>query len=235
METKINLHEKHRQRLKARALREGLDGFEPHNVLELMLFFVLPHVDTNEIAHELINKFGSLNGVFNAPFEELVQVKGIKNHAATFLKLIPEFSRCYAVEASAPRHDILTTDEIKERFLPLFIGRKEEIVACMFFDIKGKLIDTKVLFKGSINSVSFSYRDLVNEALTLNAFKVAVAHNHLNGSPIPSPDDLHTYKVLSDSLAKVSIEFIDSYVIAGDKCISAYEFAINGARCQTSH
>lgn len=231
MDKKVNLHEHHRQRMKNRALIEGLDNFEPHNVLELMLFFVLPQVDTNDIAHELINRFGSFEAVFSAPIEELVKITGVKHHAATFLKLLPEFSRYYAQEQANPK--IVkrpSKEQIAEMFLSYFIGRTEETVVCMFLDEKGYLIDIKPMFSGSINSVSFSYRQLVNEALCLNAYKVAVAHNHPSSAPIPSQEDIDTYRNLKRSLAQMHIDLIDSYIVAGGKCVGteAFKFAAEG-------
>jgi len=211
--------------MKNRALIEGLDNFEPHNVLELMLFFVLPQVDTNDIAHELINRFGSFEAVFNAPIEELIKITGVKHHAATFLKLLPEFSRYYAQEQANPK--VIkrpTKEQIAEMFLSYFIGRTDETVVCMFLDDKGCLIDTKTMFSGTINSVSFSYRQLVNEALCLNAYKVAVAHNHPSSAPIPSRDDIDTFRNLKKSLAQMHIELIDSYVVAAGKCVGTESF-----------
>lgn len=225
MDKKVNLHEHHRQRMKNRALIEGLDNFEPHNVLELMLFFVLPHVDTNDIAHELINRFGSFEAVFSAPIEELVKINGIKNHAATFLKILPEFSRYYAQEQANPKVvKRPNKEQIAEMFLSYFVGRTDEAVVCMFLDDKGTLIDTKCMFKGSINSVSFSYRHLVNEALCLNAYKVAVAHNHPSSTPIPSQEDIDTFRNLKNSLAQVGIELIDSFIVAGGKSVGTEAF-----------
>ena len=72
-----NLHEKHRERVKRRFLQGGLDSFDSHNILELLLFFGIARKDTNEIAHRLIQEFGSLSGVCDAPYEELLKVSGI--------------------------------------------------------------------------------------------------------------------------------------------------------------
>ena len=90
------MHKQHRQRMKKRFLSEGLKNFEPHNVLELLLFYSIPQKDTNETAHALIERFGSLSGVFDAPFEELMRVKGIKEHSATLIKLVPELAQRYS-------------------------------------------------------------------------------------------------------------------------------------------
>ena len=83
------MHSQHRKRMKERFLLEGLEHFEPHNILELLLFYSVPQKDTNETAHLLIERFGSLRGVLDAPFEELCRVPGIKEHSATLIKLIP--------------------------------------------------------------------------------------------------------------------------------------------------
>ena len=97
--SEINHHKEHRKRLKNRFLSEGLDNFEVHNVLELLLFFGIPQKDTNDLAHELLNKFGSLSGVFEAPYSELIKVKGIGDNAATLIQLI---YRCRS-QHSCPR------------------------------------------------------------------------------------------------------------------------------------
>ncbi len=216
MEKKENLHANHRQRLKKRALTEGLDAFEPHNALELMLFYALPHVDTNDIAHELINRFGSFEGVFEAPIEELVKVKGIKEQAATFIKLMPEFCRyyyCHRKENFVEKPDY---DDIGRIFSKYFIGRRQECVACMFLDNEGYYINTKIMFKGSIDSVGFSLRPLVDEALRCGAYKIAIAHNHPTEVPIASMQDIDTTKRLKNSLSQMNIELIDNFVITQD-------------------
>ena len=76
-----NVHSGHRQRLKERFLRDGLDNFEEHQVLELLLFYGIPQRDTNTIAHELIRKFGSLSRVLEATPEELQQVNYVGENA----------------------------------------------------------------------------------------------------------------------------------------------------------
>ena len=72
-----NPHEGHRERLKRRFLLEGLDHFEPHNALELLLFYAVGRCDTNGLAHELLDRFGSIAGVMDAPISELMKVKGV--------------------------------------------------------------------------------------------------------------------------------------------------------------
>lgn len=76
MSTRAELHAGHRARLKKLAAEKGLWGLPDHVILELLLFYALPRVDTNDIAHRLIRRFGSLQRVFDADPQELIQVPG---------------------------------------------------------------------------------------------------------------------------------------------------------------
>ena len=89
----MSIHDGHRQRLKDRFLREGLDGFTDVQVLELLLFYVVPRKDTNPIAHALVDRFGSLARVLDASVLKLTEVNGISDNGATFLKLVREIER----------------------------------------------------------------------------------------------------------------------------------------------
>ena len=113
---RAGLHAGHRQRLKARFLKEGLDHFEDHNALELLLFYALPQKDTNEIAHELLRRFGSFSGVFDAPEEELLLIPGISAHTVTFFKLIPQAYKRYA-EDRASVHNLITDTQSAGAFI----------------------------------------------------------------------------------------------------------------------
>jgi len=115
------IHDGHRQRLKQRFVKEGLTSFESHNILELLLFYALPRQDTNVIAHELIDNFKTLTGVFNAPYEELIKVKGLGENGATLIKLIPQLLSAYTVETNAnqPMNDVR---RICNYFHGLYIG-----------------------------------------------------------------------------------------------------------------
>ena len=91
----MGVHDGHRKRLIRRSLEQGLDGFEPHQVLELLLFYAIPRQDTNVLAHRLTEVFGSLKGVFDAPYEQLLEVSGVGENTAALLKLIPQLTRLY--------------------------------------------------------------------------------------------------------------------------------------------
>ena len=76
-----NVHKDHRKRVKERFLKYGLESFSEHQVIEMALFFALPHVDTNEMAHNLINKAGTFSRVFDLPINEIKSITGLKDNA----------------------------------------------------------------------------------------------------------------------------------------------------------
>ena len=102
MEKKENPHAGHRQRKKEQFRRHGLDAFAPHEALELLLYYAIPRVDTNGMAHALLRRFGSLDGVFRAPVEELMQVEGIGENAALLIRLVPQLYQRSLIELDRP-------------------------------------------------------------------------------------------------------------------------------------
>ena len=87
------LHKKHRDRMKEKFLKEGFDAFTDYEVLEMILYYSIPQGDVNPIAHMLLDKFLTPSAVFNASVEQLCEVKGVKRHTATLIKMIPALSQ----------------------------------------------------------------------------------------------------------------------------------------------
>lgn len=215
----MGLHDGHRQRLIQRFLEEDLDNFEPHNVLELLLFYAIPRKDTNELAHVLMDTFGSLNGVFDAPYEELIKVTGIGPNTAALLKLVPSLTRTYY--SSDARSIILDTSEKSgEYFLPYYIGQTEEVVRLACLDAGGKVISNQILHRGSANAAEVNLRKIVNIALRNNAMGVILAHNHPGGLPLPSEEDVATTKSIREALMPMGILLMDHIIVAGQDYVS---------------
>ena len=215
----MGLHDGHRQRLIQRFLEEDLDNFEPHNVLELLLFYAIPRKDTNELAHVLIDTFGSLKGVFDAPYEEVIKVAGIGPNTAALLKLVPSLTRTYY--SSDARSVILDTSEKSgEYFLPYYIGQTEEVVRLACLDAGGKVISNQILHRGSANAAEVNLRKIVNIALRNNAMGVILAHNHPGGLPLPSEEDVATTKSIREALMPMGILLMDHIIVAGQDYVS---------------
>ena len=215
----MTMHEGHRQRVRERFRLEGLDNFAPHEVLELLLFYARTRGDVNPLAHRLLETFGSLKGVFDAPYEELVKVNGIGPNAAALLKLVPSLTRTYY--SSDARGMILDTSEKSgEYFLPYYIGQTEEVVRLACLDAGGKVISNQILHRGSANAAEVNIRKIVNIALRNNAMGVILAHNHPGGLPLPSEEDVATTKSIREALIPMGVLLMDHIIVAGQDYVS---------------
>lgn len=209
-------HEGHRQRLKNRFLKSGLDSFEPHNILELLLFFSIPRRDTNDTAHLLLERFGSLSGVFDAPFSELVKVKGISAASATLIKLIPALSRAYLSDRAQHVDIIDSPEKAVEVLVPRFVGETTEVLLALSLDNKGKLKKICEISKGSVTYTDINMRNMVSQLLASNASAAIIAHNHPNGFASPSREDFDATRKIAGTLEAMDINLLDHIVISGE-------------------
>ena len=212
------MHEGHRQRLKARFRAEGLDDFSEVQVLELLLFYAVPRRDTNPMAHELLDRFGTLAQVMETPVEELEKVVGPS--AATLLSLMTALTRYYMVSRSGQATILSSTEECGDYLLSRFLGRRNETVFVLCLDAKCKVLGCREMGEGSVNSASVPIRRIVETALSLNATSVVLAHNHPSGLAIPSADDVQTTRRLAVALDAVDILLADHFVVADDEYVS---------------
>lgn len=216
----MSIHDGHRQRLKNRFLKEGLDNFEELQVLELLLFYCIPRQDTNPIAHSLLDHFGSLAQVLEAPAAELKKVPGVGDSVATFLSLVSAAERYHRVSRIAST-DILTSIEACGDYLvPRFHRRRNETVFMLCLDAKCKVLCCKEVGEGSVNSAAVPIRRIVEMALGANATSVVLAHNHPSGVALPSDEDVHTTRRLAMALSAVEITLIDHIIVADGDYVS---------------
>lgn len=210
-----SIHDGHRQRLKNKFIENGFVGFEPHNILELLLFYSIPRKDTNEIAHNLLNHFGSLKKVFSADFEELIKVEGIKESSATLIKMIPKIAQEYVALdlESVPVFD--TANKIGQYFVNKYMDEKNEIVYAMLLNNKFELLSVDKIHEGSVNSAMVSMRKVLESVVRHNASMLILAHNHPNGSVCPSIEDIDTTSDLMTLFHAFGINLIEHFVVSG--------------------
>ncbi|MBE6921430.1 MAG: DNA repair protein RadC [Ruminococcaceae bacterium] len=220
MSNKENLHGGHRQRLKNRFLEEGLEHFDDHQVLELLLFYCIPRQDTNPIAHALLDHFGSLSQVMEAPPSELQKIPGMGEASAAFLSLINSFTRYYQVNRASSLVILNTLEQCGSYLMPFFYGRRNETVYLLCLDAKCKVLCCKEVGEGSVNSASVPIRRIVEMALGANATSAILAHNHPSGLAFPSDEDQLTTRQLAIALAAVDITLVDHMIIADDEFVS---------------
>lgn len=211
------MHEHHRERLKARFLRNGIDDFEPHNILELLLFYSVPRRDTNPIAHRLIDRFGSISAVFDADFNELVKVEGVGEHSASLIKLVPQLARRYMTELTSEKSQLDTVQKIGEYFVSKYIGETSETVYMLMLSSSYNVLGCELLHKGSVNSSYITMRAVIEHALAYNASMIVLAHNHPGGVTVPSSDDIRTTVIMSEALSVVDVRLIEHFIVAGGR------------------
>ncbi len=214
------VHDGHRERLKERFRTEGLDGFTEVQVLELLLFYSVPRKDTNEIAHALLEKFGTLAQVLDANPADLEKVPGMGSNSALFLKLLSAAGRRYQISRTESASILRTVEQCGAYLQPRFFGRKHEAVFLLCMDAKCKVLACKQVGEGSVNSAGVPIRRIVETALSANATMVVLAHNHPSGLALPSADDIQTTKRLAVALDTVEITLIDHLVFSDDDYVS---------------
>ena len=216
----MSIHDGHRQRLKQRFLEEGLESFTDIQVLELLLFFSVPRQDTNPIAHALLDHFGSLYQVLEAPVEELRKVKGVGDQSALLLSLMNDVARYYQVDRTMREKILPTVQACGEYLVPFFFGRKVETVFLLCLDAKCKVLCCKEVGQGSVNSAGISVRKIVETALAANATTVVLAHNHPSGIATPSQEDIFITHYIRDALQPLGITLYDHVIMTDDDMVS---------------
>ncbi len=216
----MSIHDGHRQRIKHRFRSDGLDNFDEIHVLELLLCYCVPRRDTNQLAHDLLKRFGSLSLVLEAPREELEKVPGVGENISTFLSLTTAVCRYYLVNRGASTEILTSAEQCGKYMVPYFYGRRNETVFLLCLDAKCKVICCREVGEGDVNSAGISVRRIVELALGVNATTVVLAHNHPGGVALPSAEDVLTTKRIARALLTVDILLLDHIIVSDDDFVS---------------
>ena len=215
----MSIHKNHRQRMKDRYTEFGLDSFQEHEVLEMLLYYCIPRKDTNEIAHKLIDRFGGVAKTLEAPVEELEKVDGMGPNSAQFLKMLYDLDG-YRAKHSPKVKMLHTADEFGNYLLPYFKGSKVEKVMLLCLDGKAQVLSCREIAEGTVNATAVSVRKIVEVALTEGATAVVLAHNHPSGIALPSPEDIATTLQVEKALSTIDVALVDHLVVEGNEFIS---------------
>lgn len=216
---KKNVHEGHRERMRNKYVNKGIEVFEQHEILEMLLFYAIPRKNTNDIAHRLLEACGSLSAVFDAPIDILMQ-QGLSYNAAVLLHMIPDLSRAYRSDKFDNEEKIITDENIGKKMVHLFAGKNEECVYAFFLDAKGKEKYSGIISKGDASSAPLFSKDIVSIAARCKAVTVIIAHNHPSGVAFPSRADLEATADIADALDTIGIHLADHIIVADRDYIS---------------
>ncbi len=215
-ENNVNIHKNHRKKIRERFYTCGFDGMADHNVLETILFPGIPQKDTNPIAHELMEIFGSFSAVLEADRESLLKIKGMTETAAfSLMTYLPVYKRYFDdIVGDKPIFD--TPEKLVEYLRPRFFEKNRiERMYILCFDGKKRLITCQIISDGDLCSSLFDIRKLLNIVLQVNAQRVIIAHSHPRGIAIPSREDIVATKHLYNLLSYIMVD-LDDHIIVTD-------------------
>ncbi len=214
------VHTGHRQRMREEFLRTGAAGMADHRLLEMLLFYAIPRGDVNPLAHRLVEHFGSLSGVLHATYDQLTGVPGVGESTAVLLQLIPAVAARYMQQNASFDGQIVDVWQLKELLEPYFFGQRDELAYLVCMDGKSKVLAVRKLGQGIVDTVQIATRKVLEAALSCNASRVVLAHNHVSGVAMPSQADVDTTARLKRVLAETEIALADHLIFAGGDMVS---------------
>ncbi len=203
----------HRNRLRQKFEQHGLDGFLPHEVLELLLTYVIPRKDTKPLAWALLKRFGSLAAVLDAEEKHLREVDGIGPHAAQFLHLLREVLKSYSLAQVQDAPVLNSPQQVLAYCKASLSNRRVECVEVICLSIRRTLINTQLVATGALGTVLVSPRQVVDCALKANAKAVILVHNHPSGDAHPSKEDISLTHTIIQAATLFDIKVEDHIVI----------------------
>lgn len=210
----MTMHDGHRRRLRERFRMEGIESFQPHEVLELLLFYARARGDVNPLAHRLLDVFGSLKGVLEATVEQLMAVEGVGEETASLLAMtVPLFRRyemCLCQETQKLKH----FRDVESYCRALLTGLRKERFYVICLSAQMKVLGQRIIAEGSLTEVPAYPRLVVETALNQNAYGVILCHNHPGGVAMPSVGDVDVTRDLEPILARLGVVLIDHIVVS---------------------
>jgi len=212
--------EGHRQRLRDKFLSSGLAGFHDYEVIELLLVLGTPRKDCKSAAKAALNRFKSLQGVFEASRQELCQIEGIGPKNVFGIKLIKVVAQRYLEKKLIGQEAITNSKELFEYLNSHIRDRNRESFVLILLDAKNRVLATQTLSEGTLTASSVYPREVVRTALEHHAAAVIFAHNHPSGDTNPSPEDISITRQLVFACKVMGIQVHEHLIIGGDSYFS---------------
>ena len=220
-----SIHQGHRKRMRERFLKTSLNGYQPHELLEILLYYGIPRVDTNPIAHELLNTFGSLRGVLSAEPDQLKRVRGMTEPAVCLITLLRAMYE-YDIAEQNTGKELASFATFCDYFAELYRFEQREVVRAAFLDEHLHLLECAVIGEGHPSAAELSVRRLTERAYAAGSNVVVLAHNHPQGSAAPSDTDIAVTRQLAGVLQACGISLVDHIIIGGGEAASLREAGV---------
>ena len=218
-----HIHDGHRDRMRAKLVSHGQHIFDTYELLEMLLYLVIPFKDTNPISKQLLHRFGSLDGVLSADRQQLLTVSGVGERACDLFALVDTLSKIIGGEIIPPDAIMSSYDKVVEHIAGHYSNKNDYMVALIMFDSNMNHIATCDLVNRDYESSAVSPALFVETAIRYNASIVITAHNHPFGTVLPSPGDRATNDLLRSAFDSVGITLLDHFLVSGSNYCSINE------------
>lgn len=218
----MGAHDGHRNRMRERIETGGMEPLQDHEVLEYILFHFVPLRNTNDIAHDLIDTFGSFAEVLNADADRLEEVPGMTRNAALFLSCLPDIFRRYAASAEKRRTRLSGKRTVRDYLAGQMFGCPVEQACVLALDAQDGVIRFERLVLGTGDSVNVSVRRIVDFAMRTHAAGLVLAHNHPSGNGQPSQHDFELTRSIDYILGNIGVRLLD-HLIFTDGGVYSFE------------
>lgn len=212
-----SIHEGHRSRMRAKLLLHGQRIFDTYELLEMLLYAVIPYKDTNPISKRLLARFGDLDGVLRAPAEELMQVSGVGERASAFIASVNRLSDLIGAEILPNSRSLESYEEVGNNFVNYFSNSNDRRVVAFFLDSSMRVISFKTMFDLDYDSGGVKARAFVDEAMRTRASVVISAHNHPYGPFYPTPGDRETHSLITGALSMAGVVHAEHFIVSGNR------------------
>ena len=220
-----NNNKGHRQRLRYKFLKSGLEGFHDYEIIELLLTIGTPRKDCKQPAKNALKKFGSLKAVLETDSKELKEIKGIGDNNIFGLKIAQAVARRYLADRVIDKDFIRSSDEVLDYLQHNLRDKNREVFLVIYLNGRNQILKLEELFKGTLSTSAVYPREVVKRALDNNAAAIVLVHNHPSGNSTPSQDDLAITKKLKEATQSIDVSVHDHLIIAGN---DVYSFADHG-------
>jgi DNA repair protein RadC len=217
--------EGHRARLREKFLTSGLDGFLDYEVIELLLTLATPRKDCKDEAKAALKRFKTLQGVIEAPAEQLQEIKGIGPRNIFGIKFVHAVAGRYLKKRLVKKDAIRSSTELFDYLYLTLRDKKREIFQVVFLDAQNRIITIETLSEGTLTASSVYSREVVNAALRHHAAGLFLVHNHPSGEPRPSREDRLITRQLIHACRVMGIT-VHEHLIIGDN--TYFSFADHG-------
>lgn len=216
----VNDNTGHRQRLRDRFNKVGIDGLCTHEVLELLLFYIMPRRDVKPLAKSMLKEFGSLANLFESKADAIVTRTGVTENTATFLSFISQLTRRYQLDKYADRIKLKDLKVVTEYAKALCSDLHYEHFFVMFLDNSDNLLAVDRIAEGGLTGVNPYMRNIMDRAIVYKCAKVVLVHNHPSAKPKPSQADVDTTQEIMRLLGGLDVEVVDHIIVVGKDTFS---------------